>query len=84
MAKLTELETLTSQLLTFLEQIAGARLHARHRHSALLQLTETLLAVLRERGKTSPLICASVMLMVTQENRRHYIMGSCTSQCSLQ
>ena len=54
LVKLTELDTLTSQLLTFLEQIAGARLHARHRHSALLQLTETLLAVLRERGKTSP------------------------------
>ena len=52
--KLTELDTLTSQLLTFLEQMAGAQACASHRQVALMQLTETLLGVLRERGNATP------------------------------
>jgi hypothetical protein len=52
LVQLTEPDALTSELCTFLKQMAGSSLWLRHRNSALLQLTETLGVLLRDRGKT--------------------------------
>lgn len=48
---LTDIDAITSQLHTFLEQMAGSALYTHYRDSAILQLTETLVVMLRERGK---------------------------------